>query len=108
MLQCNTQTGQVILICLIFFYSDGYIEQRFSFPDFSLSNLLQEMGNVTLDSMKDSAKAVLLQQLGVDQWMLDTPCSITDNLYTPSVNGWNNGERERERERERGDGVVMF
>lgn len=55
------------------------------------------MGNVTLDSMKDSAKAVLLQQLGVDQWMLDTPCSITDNLYTPSVNGWNNGERERER-----------
>ena len=61
--------------------------------------------------MKDSAKAVLLQQLGVDQWMLDTPCSITDNLYTPSVNGWNNGEWERERERERereGDGVVMF
>lgn len=56
-----------------------------------MSNLLQEMGNLTLDGMKDSAKAVLLQQLGVDQWMSDTPCSITDNLYTPSVNGWNNG-----------------
>lgn len=70
-----------------------------------MSNLLQEMGNLTLDGMKDSAKAVLLQQLGVDQWMSDTPCSITDDLYTPSVNGWKNGrelnQREREREGER-------
>lgn len=66
-----------------------------------MSNLLQEMGNLTLDGMKDSAKAVLLQQLGVDQWMSDTPCSITDNLYTPSVNGWNNGRELNQRERER-------
>lgn len=70
-----------------------------------MSNLLQEMGNLTLDGMKESAKAVLLQQLGVDQWMSDTPCSITDDLYTPSVNGWKNGrelnQREREREGER-------
>lgn len=67
---------------------------KYLFSDFSLSNLLQEMGNVTLDTMKDTAKAVLLQQLGVDQWMSDTPCSITDNLYTPSVNGWNNGKKD--------------
>jgi hypothetical protein len=50
------------------------------------------MGNVTLDTMKDTAKAVLLQQLGVDQWMADTPCKTTDSLYTPSVNGWKNGK----------------
>lgn len=67
-----------------------------------MSNLLQEMGNLTLDGMKDSAKAVLLQQLGVDQWMSDTPCSITDDLYTPSVNGWKNGRELNQRERERG------
>lgn len=66
-----------------------------------MSNLLQEMGNLTLDGMKDSAKAVLLQQLGVDQWMSDTPCSISDNLYTPSVNGWNNGRELNQRERKR-------
>lgn len=65
-----------------------------------MSNLLQEMGNLTLDGMKDSAKAVLLQQLGVDQWMSDTPCSITDDLYTPSVNGWKNGRELNQRERE--------
>lgn len=70
------------------------------------------MGNLTLDGMKDSAKAVLLQQLGVDQWMSDTLCSITDDLYTPSVNGWKNGtelnEIERERERGREGGIYYL
>lgn len=65
--------------------------QWFIFTDFSFTNWLQEM-NVTLDNLRDNAKSLLLQQLGVDQYLLETPCDVASVRYSPSEHGWKNGK----------------
>lgn len=65
--------------------------QWFIFTDFSFTNWLQEM-NVTLDNLRDNAKSLLLQQLGVDQYLLETPCDVASDRYSPSEHGWKNGK----------------
>eukprot|EP00105_Crassostrea_gigas_P044414 XP_019928562.1 PREDICTED: uncharacterized protein LOC105342368 [Crassostrea gigas] len=58
--------------------------------NFSMSNWLENMGIPSLGDLKDSAKTMLIQQLGVDKFLQDRPCDINDDLYSPSVNGWKN------------------
>lgn len=62
--------------------------------DFSMSNWLENMGIPSLEDLKDSAKTMLIQQLGVDKFLQDGPCHINDDLYSPSVNGWKNGKNK--------------
>jgi hypothetical protein len=57
-----------------------------------MSDWFENMGIPSLEDLKDSAKTMLIQQLGVDKFLLDTPCSTADEMYTPSVHGWKNGE----------------
>lgn len=59
-----------------------------------MSNWLENMGIPSLGDLKDSAKTMLIQQLGVDKFLQDRPCDINDDLYSPSVNGWKNGKIE--------------
>lgn len=63
------------------------------FVDFSMSNWLENMGIPSLEDLKDSAKTMLIQQLGVDKFLLDAPCDAASKMYSPSVRGWKNGER---------------
>ena len=62
------------------------------FVDFSMTDWLDNMGIPSLEDLKDSAKAMLIQQLGMNNFLLDAPCKTSDALYSPSVNGWKNGK----------------
>ncbi|XP_062579219.1 uncharacterized protein LOC134241150, partial [Saccostrea cucullata] len=57
--------------------------------NFSFTNWLHEM-NITQENLRDNAKALLVQQLGIDQYLLDTPCDSSGDVYSPSVQGWKN------------------
>ena len=58
--------------------------------DFSLADWLDDMEIPSINDLKDNAKTLLLQQLGIDQYLLDTPCEASGDMYSPSVQGWNN------------------
>lgn len=58
--------------------------------DFSLADWLDDMEIPSINDLKDNAKTLLLQQLDIDQYLLDTPCEASGDLYSPSVQGWNN------------------
>ena len=60
--------------------------------DFSLADWLDDMEIPSINDLKDNAKTLLLQQLGIDQYLLDTPCEASGDLYSPSVQGWKNGQ----------------
>lgn len=60
------------------------------FSDFSLADWLQDMEIPSINDLKDNAKTLLLQQLGIDQFLLDTPCDAGEELYSPSLQGWKN------------------
>lgn len=61
------------------------------FIDFSISNWLNNMGILSLENLKDNAKTMLIQQLGVDKFLQDTSCTRSAPFYNPHVNGWKNG-----------------
>ncbi|XP_062593831.1 uncharacterized protein LOC134255325, partial [Saccostrea cucullata] len=58
--------------------------------DFSLTDWLQEMDIPSVSDLKNNAKTLLLQQLGVEQYLLETPCDASGDLYFPNVHGWKN------------------
>ena len=49
------------------------------------------MGIPSLENLKDNAKTMLIQQLGVDKFLQDTSCTRSAPFYNPHVNGWKNG-----------------
>lgn len=58
--------------------------------DFSFANWLKEMEIPSINDLNDNAKSLLIQQLGIDQYLLDTPCDAGGELYLPSLHGWKN------------------
>lgn len=44
----------------------------------------------SVNDLKDNAKTLLLQQLGIDQYLSDKPCDAGEELYSPSLQGWKN------------------
>ncbi|KAK3609660.1 hypothetical protein CHS0354_035945 [Potamilus streckersoni] len=57
------------------------------YKNFSLTSWMK---NHALDTMTDAAVKFLLEQLGIDTYLLNPPCSAKDLIYQGAVNGWKN------------------
>jgi hypothetical protein len=63
----------------------------FLFSDISLQELAE---NLILDASSQFpayARDILLEQLGIAQFMETPSCSRSSSLYTPNENGWTKG-----------------
>jgi hypothetical protein len=59
--------------------------------DFSIADWMEDKGVDIGESLGKAGAELLMQQLGLDKFLRDTPCDRTRAPYTPSVNGWQNG-----------------
>ncbi|CAC5409208.1 unnamed protein product [Mytilus coruscus] len=58
--------------------------------EFSLSEWADRVGTDIKSQLKTEFRTLLLEQLGLDVMLKNPSCNRTDNMYSPSVNGWNN------------------
>ena len=59
-----------------------------------MSSMLENNGiDLTgpIDVKWEDAVKFVLAAIGVDKYLLEDPCSITDEVYQGGENGWNNG-----------------
>ena len=56
----------------------------------SLKELGENLMLSVTEPLPSYATDILLQRLGIAQWMEETPCSRQSALYFPSTSGWKN------------------
>lgn len=57
----------------------------------SLQNFTQSLGLSLMDQLPWYAVDLLLEKMGVAQFLEETPCDRKLSPYSPAVNGWNKG-----------------
>ncbi|VDI38371.1 SWI/SNF-related matrix-associated actin-dependent regulator of chromatin subfamily E, member 1 [Mytilus galloprovincialis] len=64
------------------------LKSNLSFEDISLKELSENLLLDVTQQLPSYAADILLERLGISQWMQDVPCSRQSSQYTPNVKGW--------------------
>ncbi|XP_063447091.1 uncharacterized protein LOC134726610 [Mytilus trossulus] len=64
------------------------LSSNLSFEDISLKELSENLLLDVTQQLPSYAADILLERLGISQWMQDVPCSRQSSQYTPNVKGW--------------------
>ena len=63
----------------------------FVFSDFSLQSYLSKLSLPNKNDLTKMMAAKLLEELGLGHLFQDTQCQRSSSIYSPSNNGWKNG-----------------
>jgi hypothetical protein len=58
---------------------------------FSLNEWLNNVGSSIDDNLPTAVVALLLNQLNIDKFQQETPCSSSEVMFMNTSNGWNSG-----------------
>ena len=61
------------------------------FPDFSLTEWMQERGRMIGDEIGEAGKDFLIDKLNLKDFLLSHECDRKRHPFSPTVNGWNIG-----------------
>ncbi|XP_052071171.1 uncharacterized protein LOC127709609 [Mytilus californianus] len=64
------------------------LRSNLSFEDISFKELVENLLLDVTQQLPSYAADILLERLGISQWMQDVPCSRQSSQYTPNVKGW--------------------
>ena len=56
-----------------------------------MSEWADRVGTDISGQLQSEFRQLLLEQLGLDVKLKSPPCNRSDDMYSPAVNGWNNG-----------------